>query len=394
MEIKESSRLSGVSEYYFSKKLQEIREMNAKGENVINLGIGNPDLPPSENTISALYNSAKGDKNHGYQGYKGIPEFRSAISNWYKKIYDVNVNPETEILPLLGSKEGVFHITMAFVNPGDKVLIPNPGYPAYEAVSKLAGAEIISYDLLENKNWEIDIEQIKSFDLNEVKILWTNFPNMPTGAKGSQKIFLELIELAEKYNFLIVNDNPYSTILNEKPESIMKISGAFSCALELNSMSKSHNLAGWRIGWITGNEKHINSVLKFKSNIDSGMFLSVQHAAIEAFKNSDDWYKNQNDIYFSRKEIVFKILDFLNCSYNKSQGGMYVWAKIPENVENSAAFSDEILYKSKVFLTPGIIFGSNGNRFIRISLTSSKETFENALSRITETFVNKSKQAL
>ncbi|MDH5367670.1 MAG: aminotransferase class I/II-fold pyridoxal phosphate-dependent enzyme [Cyclobacteriaceae bacterium] len=385
--IKEADRLSSISEYYFSKKLQEIANLNSSGKDVINLGIGNPDMMPSNSTLEALSNSAQQAGNHGYQSYKGVPKFREAIANWSQKVFNININPVNEILPLLGSKEGIMHISSAFVNLGDEVLVPNPGYPTYSSVSKLVGAKIRNYNLLPENNWEINIEELKQQDLSKVKIMWINYPHMPTGAKGSLQMFDDLIQLAKEHQFLICNDNPYSLILNKSPKSIFMSKGAKSVALELNSMSKSHNMAGWRIGWVAGHEEYIKTILKVKSNIDSGMFLPVQHAAIEALNNSHDWHNNQNKEYEERREKVWQLLDTLGATYSKDQAGLFIWAKVNEAIEDVIQFVDELIYKAGVFVAPGSIFGSMGDRYIRVSLCSSSEIFDIALNRIKKNII-------
>lgn len=387
--IKEADRLSSISEYYFSKKLQEIATLNSNGKDVINLGIGNPDMMPSNSTLEALNNSAQQSGNHGYQSYKGVPEFREAIANWNQKVFNIDINPINEILPLLGSKEGIMHISSAFVNPGDEVLVPNPGYPTYSSVSKLVGAKIRNYNLLPENNWEINVEELKQQNLSKVKIMWINYPHMPTGAKGSSQMFDDLIQLAKKNHFLICNDNPYSLILNNTPKSIFGSKGAKSVALELNSMSKSHNMAGWRIGWVAGHEEYIKTILKVKSNIDSGMFLPVQHAAIEALNNSHDWHNDQNKEYEERRLKVWQLLDTLGATYTKDQAGLFVWAKVNEAIEDVVQFVDELIYKAGVFVAPGGIFGSMGDRYIRVSLCSSPEIFDKALNRIKKNIINK-----
>ncbi|MDN5203146.1 aminotransferase class I/II-fold pyridoxal phosphate-dependent enzyme [Fulvivirgaceae bacterium BMA10] len=386
MIIPEANRLNHVKEYYFSRKLQEIRDMQAQGKDVINLGIGNPDFAPSEATIEALMQSANNPANHGYQSYKGVPELRSAIAGWYTRIYNVALDPDREILPLIGSKEGIMHISMAFLNEGDEVLVPNPGYPTYTSVSRLVGAKIKTYNLDENNDWGIDVHQLKNMDLSRVKIMWVNFPNMPTGANGSDGLFNELIALARENKFLICNDNPYSLILNNNPRSLLKYEGAMEVMLELNSLSKSHNMAGWRLGWVSGQADYINTVLKVKSNMDSGMFLGLQHAAIEAMNNTDDWHREQNKIYEQRRALTWELLDLLDCRYNKNQTGMFVWAKVPERVEHVEKFLDELLHGAHVFITPGFIFGSNGERFVRASLCNKVEVVKDAMVRI-EKFV-------
>ncbi len=387
MIIKEARKLNDVKEYYFSKKLQQIVEMNKSGAEIINLGIGSPDLPPSAETIETLYKSALNENNHGYQSYKGLPQLREAISQWLKNTYNINIDYNTEILPLIGSKEGIMHISMSFLNPGDEVLVPNPGYPTYSSVSKLTGAKIRYYDLEESKNWAIDIDKLSSQDLSKVKIMWINYPNMPTGAKADIKLFERLIRIAKKEKFLIVNDNPYSLILNDKPESILSIDGAKDVALELNSLSKSHNMAGWRIGWVSGSKDYINTILKFKSNMDSGMFKPIQEAAIQALQNNNDWHKEQNKKYALRRSYVHQIFDILNCKYNENQAGMFVWAKVPDSIIDTEKFVENILQKAKVFITPGFIFGSNGQRYIRISLCSNVPTLKKAKEKISN-FMN------
>lgn len=382
MIIQPANRLSDVQEYYFSKKLKEIRELNASGKNIINLGIGSPDLAPSEETIKALTVTAESPSSHGYQSYTGIPEFRGAISSWMNSVYGVNFNAENEILPLMGSKEGIMHISMAFLNPGDKVLVPNPGYPTYTSVSNLVDAKIEFYDLDENNGWNVNLEALKQKDLSKVKLLWLNFPHMPTGAQADNEVLKELIALAKEKEFLIINDNPYSLILNPTPQSIFNLEGAREVCLELNSLSKSHNMAGWRIGWLTGTPEYIATVLRVKSNMDSGMFLGIQKAAIQALSNSMHWHNEQNKIYAERKKLIGEIFDYLKVSYDKNSVGMFVWAKVPNEVESVEKLVDDILYKANVFITPGFIFGSNGGRYIRASLCANEETIREALSRI------------
>ncbi len=382
MIIQPANRLSDVKEYYFSKKLKEIRELNAAGKNIINLGIGSPDLAPSEETVTALTETAELPTSHGYQSYTGIPELREAISSWMNSTYGVDFKPENELLPLMGSKEGIMHISMAFLNPGDKVLVPNPGYPTYTSVSNLLDAEIEFYDLDENNGWNIDIEALKKKDLSKVKLLWINFPHMPTGAQADNQILKELIELAKKEQFLIINDNPYSLILNPNPQSIFNIEGAKEVCLELNSLSKSHNMAGWRIGWLTGTPEYISTVLRVKSNMDSGMFLGLQKAAIKALSNPLSWHEAQNEIYAKRKKLIGEIYDHLNVTYDPNGVGMFVWAKVPDEVESVEKLVDNILYKADVFITPGFIFGSNGDRYIRASLCANETTIKEALERI------------
>ncbi|MEO5601491.1 MAG: aminotransferase class I/II-fold pyridoxal phosphate-dependent enzyme [Cyclobacteriaceae bacterium] len=381
--IKTANRIANVEEYYFSRKLAEVRTLDTPELRVINLGIGSPDQAPSPNAIHALTVSAKNPENHGYQNYKGIPAFRKAIAEFYQNIYQAKLDPETMILPLMGSKEGIMHISMAFVNEGEEVLIPNPGYPTYSSVASLVGARLRPYDLKEELNWGIDIEALKRNDLSKVKLMWINFPHMPTGRTATREELKALINLARQNQFLIVNDNPYSMILNDQPLSLLSVEGAEDVALELNSLSKSHNMAGWRLGWVAGKKEYIDSVLKVKSNMDSGMFLGLQHAATEALNNNGkEWFSELNKMYASRKEVAENLLDMLGCSYSKKQSGLFVWAKAPGNVKDVEVWIDEILYGTKVFITPGFIFGEAGRRFIRISLCCTTEKLTEALSRI------------
>ncbi len=385
MIIAEAKKLDSVKEYYFSKKLQQISDMRSSGKDIINLGIGNPDLKPSQKTINKLIEYAKKDNTHGYQSYKGTPKLRQAIATWYQKTYGVKVNPRNQILPLIGSKEGIMHISMSFINQGDEVLIPNPGYPTYTSVSKLAGAKIKYYELDETKDWAINIDKLEKEDLSKVKIMWINYPHMPTGANADLQQLQRLISLARKEKFLICNDNPYSLILNDEPKSIFNCEGAEEVALELNSLSKSHNMAGWRIGWVLGHEDYIQSLLKFKSNMDSGMFLPMQEAAAEALTNSAEWHKEQNKNYKERIKYVYKIFDTLNCEYSKKQSGMFVWAKIPKEQTGSEDFVEEILNKANVFITPGFIFGTKGEQYVRISLCADIELIKKAETKISQT---------
>ncbi len=371
-----------VQEYYFSTKLKEIAEMNARGLNVLNLGIGSPDLAPSTKTIDALNEAAQNPKNHAYQSYIGIPALRQAFADWYLKYFKVVLNPANEILPLLGSKEGIMHIAMAYLEAGDEVLLPNPGYPTYRSASLLAGATLVDYNLSETNNWLPDLVELEKRDLSKVKLMWLNYPHMPTGAKATKAFFVELVAFAKKHNILLVNDNPYSFILNTDYLSILSVEGAKDISLELNSLSKAQNMAGWRVGILTGNSSLIANVLRFKSNMDSGMFLPIQLAAIEALKTDENWYTTLNDIYKIRQQKVFEIMDLLECTYDKNQTGMFVWAKIPEKWNNSYELSDAILFKANVFITPGGIFGSQGDQYLRISLCAEVDLFEKAIERI------------
>jgi LL-diaminopimelate aminotransferase len=391
--IATAKRINSIEEYYFSKKLAEVRSLDTPELRVINLGIGSPDQAPSTATVDALIASAKNPANHGYQNYKGIPQLRKGIVDFYKKIYDVTLDPESMILPLMGSKEGIMHISMAFVNEGEEVLIPDPGYPTYSSVANLVGGKIRTYALKEDLNWGIDVDALRKADLSKVKIMWINFPHMPTGRIASREELKELVDLARENNFLIVNDNPYSLILNENPLSILSIEGAEDVALELNSLSKSHNMAGWRIGWVAGKKEYIDAVLKVKSNMDSGMFLGLQHAAVEALKNAEAWFTSLNKVYSERRKAANRILDLLECVYVEKQSGLFVWAKVPDRIDDVEKWIDEILYATKVFITPGFVFGENGKRYIRISLCSPVETLKQALERL-KVFIEKTKDLL
>lgn len=380
--IETANRIKNVEEYYFSKKLAEVRSIDTPEWRVINLGIGSPDQMPAANAIDALITSAKNPANHGYQNYKGIPQLRNGIADFYQNTYGVTLNTETEILPLIGSKEGIMHIMMAFVNEGDEVLIPDPGYPTYASVAKLVGAKTSNYAMKEELGWGIDIDELRKRDLSKVKVMWVNFPHMPTGRIASRAELKELVDLARKHQFLIVNDNPYSLILNNHPLSILSIEGASEVALELNSLSKSHNMAGWRIGWVAGNAQYIDAVLRVKSNMDSGMFLGLQHAAVEALQSRTEWFTQLNTIYQKRKDAACRILDDLGCAYSKEQSGLFVWAKAPAHIQDVEKWIDEILYGTHVFITPGFIFGEAGRKHIRISLCATEEKLNEARERI------------
>ncbi len=382
MNIKTANRIDTVKEYYFSKKLREIDLLNQQNKNIINLGIGSPDLVPDETIVEALIESAKNEKSHSYQSYKGLPELRSAIADWYFNTYRVKLNPNCEVLPLIGSKEGIMHISMTYLNPGDEVLIPNPAYPTYTSATNLAGGKVVNYDLEEENDWQPSLKNLEELITEKTKLLWINYPNMPTGKQANLKILKSILELAKKHNILVCNDNPYSLTLNDKPTSIFQIENAKENALELNSLSKSHNMAGWRIGWISGDKNRINEILKFKSNMDSGMFLPIQHAAITALNLDKSSYIKNNKIYAQRRELAWKLLDLLNCSYDKNQVGMFVWAKIPSRIIDASTYSDIILNNAHVFITPGKIFGDKGNQYIRISLCSNEQVLKEAMDRI------------
>ena len=380
--INPASRISLVQEYYFSGKLKEIAEMRQKGLDIINLGIGSPDLPPSASVIDTLYKNALNPSNHGYQSYNGIPALRNALARWYKTYFYADLDPSSEILPLIGSKEGIMHISMAFLDPGDEVLIPNPGYPAYEAATKLAGGNVRYYDLTEETGWLPDTGNLEAEDLSRVKIMWINYPNMPTGRKASVEIFSNLVAFARRHCILLVNDNPYSFILNDRPLSIFSAEGSKEIALELNSLSKSHNMAGWRIGMAGGNAAFINAIMKVKSNMDSGMFQPLQAAAAEALAAPEEWYRQLNEVYLGRRVIAGEIMDALSCTFERDQAGLFLWGKIPSYYNGAAEMTDALLYDRHVFITPGFIFGSNGNRYIRISLCANEDVLKTALSRV------------
>jgi len=371
-----ANRLEGIGEYYFSQKLREIEGLNKQGKNIINLGIGSPDLPPHPSVIKVLQEESAKPTVHAYQSYKGSPVLRNAISDWYAKWYGVTVNPDTEILPLIGSKEGIMHICMTYLNEGDVALVPNPGYPTYRSAVKLAGGTFSEYELKEEHNWQPNLDKLASLDLSNVKLMFVNYPHMPTGELPNKKVLQSLVAFAITNNILLVHDNPYSFILNEEPFSLLSIEGAKDVVLELNSLSKSQNMAGWRVGMLVASAPRIDEVLRFKSNMDSGMFLPVQLAAATALALDKSWYDSINAIYKLRREKVFKLLDTLACTYAKNQVGMFVWAKIPANYKDGYSLSDEVLYNSNVFITPGGIFGTEGNGFIRVSLCGSIEKFE------------------
>ena len=357
--------------------------MNAKGKNVISLGIGSPDMPPSEATIKALCENAMLPDVHGYQPTTGTPELRKAFAEWYKKWYAVELNPDTEIQPLIGSKEGILHVTLAFVNVGDAVLVPNPGYPTYTSLSKLLGAEIINYNLKEENGWMPDFEELEKMDLSRVKLMWTNYPNMPTGANASMELYEKLVDFARKHNIVIVNDNPYSFILNEKPISLLSVPGAKECCIEFNSMSKSHNMPGWRVAMLASNAQFVQWILKVKSNIDSGTFRSIQLAAVQALQNNAEWHEEMNiKLYRRRRHLAEEIMKALGCTFDEKQVGMFLWGKIPALYNNVEELTEKVLHEARVFITPGFIFGSNGARYIRISLCCKEDKLSEALDRI------------
>jgi aspartate/methionine/tyrosine aminotransferase len=379
-----ANRLDGIGEYYFSQKLREIDMLNKAGKQVINLGIGSPDLPPHSSVIATLHEESLKLNQHAYQNYKGTPILRQAISNWYNKWFAVQLNADTEILPLIGSKEGIMHICMTYLNLGDSVLIPNPGYPTYRSAAKIAGANVVEYSLVKEKNWFPDFEQIEKNDLSNTKLMFVNYPQMPTGQLPTREMFEQLVAFATKHSILLVHDNPYSFILNNQPMSLLSVPGSKEVAIELNSLSKSHNMAGWRIGMLVGNETRINEVLRFKSNMDSGMFLPVQLAAAKALELGQDWHDEVNQVYRARRERVFELLQLLKCEFDNKQAGMFVWASIPSIYKDGYELSDQVLNQANVFITPGGIFGSAGNHYVRVSLCSTEEKIEEAIQRVKE----------
>jgi LL-diaminopimelate aminotransferase len=382
MGFKTASRLNSINEYYFSKKLKEIAEMNLAGKNVINLGIGSPDLPPSVSTVEKLIEMAQKPTSHAYSSYVGVPALREAMGHFYQRYYRVALNPVNEIMPLLGSKEGIMHICMTYLEAGDEALIPNPGYPTYRSAVTLTGATCVNYDLKEDNGWLPNFTELEQTDLSKVKLMFVNYPHMPTGAQCTAADFQNIVNFGIKHNILIINDNPYSFILNEHPLSILEAEGAKEVALELNSLSKSHNMAGWRVGMLCGKAEYLSDILRFKSNMDSGMFLAVQMAAVEALNNDAAWYRDLNVIYGERQQKVFELLTLLDCTYEQNQKGMFVWAKIPPQYSTGFELSDKILYETNVFITPGGIFGSAGDGYVRVSLCAKVEVFEAAIERI------------
>ena len=381
-----AERLKLVSEYYFSRKLKEVAQMNAEGKDIISLAIGSPDMPPSQQTIDKLCEVAKNPNAHGYQPTVGIPELRNAMADFYKRWYNVDLDPQTEIQPLIGSKEGILHVTLAFVNPGEQVLVPNPGYPTYTSLSKILGAEIVNYNLLEDNGWQPDFEALEKMDLSKVKLMWTNYPNMPTGGAARMETYERLVAFAKKHQIVVVNDNPYSFILNEKPMSLLQVPGAKDCCIEFNSMSKSHNMPGWRVGMLATNAQFVQWILKIKSNIDSGTFRGIQLAAAEAYRNDPEWHREANiETYGRRRRYAEEIMKVLGCSFDPNQVGMFLWGKIPAHYSNAEELTERVLHEARVFITPGFIFGSNGERYIRISLCAKEEKLEAALRRVKKT---------
>ncbi|CAM3780471.1 aminotransferase class I/II-fold pyridoxal phosphate-dependent enzyme [Flavobacterium branchiophilum] len=380
--ITTAKRLQTVEEYYFSSKLREVRQMISEGKKVINMGIGSPDLAPSKAVIKAIQEAVLEPNAHQYQSYQGLPELRQGMADFYQKHFKVNLNPNTEILPLMGSKEGIMHLSLAFLNQGDQVLVPNPGYPTYTSVSHLVQAETVYYDLKAAQQWEPDFEALEALDLSKVKLMWVGYPHMPTGATGSLALFEKLVAFAKKHNILLVNDNPYSFVLNQNPMSILQVEGAKEVALELNSLSKTYNMAGWRVGMISGRADYIDAVLKVKSNMDSGMFYGIQKGAIEALKLDKSWFEDQNKIYEKRRNLTFQLAKKLGCEVESKAVGLFVWAKLPKGITSGENFVDDILKRAHIFITPGSIFGSNGAGYIRFSLCVSEALIQEAIDRL------------
>lgn len=377
-----ANRLNTVEEYYFSKKLREVRQMISEGKPVINMGIGSPDLAPPKKAIEAMQNAMSDEKAHEYQSYQGLPELRNGIADFYKNQFNVSLDANSEILPLMGSKEGIMHVSLAFLNEGDEVLIPNPGYPTYASVTNLVGAIPVFYDLKENNNWQPDLELLEKQDLSKVKLMWINYPHMPTGANGNLPMFEELVRFAKRHEIVLINDNPYSFVLNDNPISIFQIEGAKDIAMELNSLSKTFNMSGWRIGMISGKPEFIDAVLKIKSNMDSGMFYGIQKGAVEALKCGKEWFDAQNSVYNKRRNLIFQLAEKFDCIFDKEAIGMFVWAKLPTSITSSEEFIDEILIDKNIFITPGTIFGSNGKGYIRFSLCIKEEKIQEAIDRL------------
>ncbi len=385
--IKPAERLASVNEYYFSTKGKEVARMNAEGKDIISLAIGSPDMPPSPQTIETLCTQAQRNDVHGYQPTTGIPELRKAMAGFYKRWYNVDLDPNSEIQPLIGSKEGILHVTLAFVNPGDQVLVPNPGYPTYTSLNRILGSEIVNYDLTPENGWQPDFDMLEKMDLSRAKIMWTNYPNMPTGANARMETYEKLVDFAQRHNIIVVNDNPYSFILNEKPISLLQIPGAKKCCIEFNSMSKSHNMPGWRVGMLATNAEFVRWILKVKSNIDSGTFRPMQLAAAAAYENDAEWHRQANiKTYAERRELAEEIMRTLGCSFDPSQVGMFLWGRIPDHYDDVEQLTEKVLHEARVFITPGFIFGSNGKRYIRISLCAKKEKMAEALERIRKVF--------
>ena len=388
--IRPANRLATVSEYYFSRKGKEIARLNAEGRDIISLAIGSPDMPPSPETVATLCREAQKEDAHGYQPTAGIPELRNAMSRFYKRWYGVELDPNSEIQPLIGSKEGILHVTLAFVNPGEKVLVPNPGYPTYSSLSKLLGCEVVYYDLRPELGWQPDFEQLENMDLSGVRLLWSNYPHMPTGAPARMETYEQLVAFARRHGIVVVNDNPYSFILNRERKSLLQVEGAKECCIEFNSMSKSHNMPGWRVGMLASNAEFVSWVLKVKSNIDSGTFRPLQLAAAQAYANSEDWHIEANiNVYARRRHLAGQIMEAIGCQYDQNQTGMFLWGRIPDGYADAEELTERILHEGRVFITPGFIFGTNGRRYVRISLCAKEDKLAEALNRIKAIFPKK-----
>lgn len=380
--IKPADRVNDIKEYYFSRKLRELTQLNAEGAGIISLGIGGPDRAPAGNVIATLQKEVSDERNHSYQSYIGLPELRKAFSDWYEKNYGVKLNPDNEILPLIGSKEGILHISLTFLNPGDGVLVPDPGYPTYTSVSRLVGAKIYNYDLKEENGWLPDFEELEKLPLDKIKLMWVNYPHMPTGKQADMETFRKIVEFGRKHNIVIAHDNPYSFILNKEPKSILQVPGAIDITVELNSLSKSHNMAGWRVAMAASNPTFISWILKVKSNIDSGQFKPVMLAASEALKLGKEWYEELYGVYEERRKIAEEIMNTLECSFDPEQKGLFLWGKVPDSIASGEKLADDLFYKAKVFITPGFIFGKNGEKYVRISLCAKPEMLRESLRRI------------
>ena len=381
-QIVPAERVGAIKEYYFSRKLRELAKLNAEGADIISLGIGGPDRAPAGDVIATMQTEVAKEGNHSYQSHNGLPELRKAFAGWYARKYGVELNPDNEIQPLIGSKEGILHLSLTFLKPGDGVLVPDPGYPTYSSVSRLVGAEIYTYDLTEEGGWLPDFEAIEKLPLDRIKLMWVNYPHMPTGRQATRETFERLIDFGRRHGIVIAHDNPYSFILNREPQSILQVPGAKDVAIEMNSLSKSHNMAGWRVAMAASNPTFISWLLKVKSNIDSGQFKPVMLAAAKALEAGDDWYDELYDVYAERRKIAEDIMNELGCSFDPAQRGMFLWGRIPDNAPSGEWLADELFYKAKVFITPGFIFGRNGDRYIRISLCAKPEKLREALERI------------
>ncbi len=382
-DIQPADRLGTVQEYYFSRKLKEVARLNSQGLDIVSLAIGSPDRPPSDDTIETLCQVARRPDTHGYQPTMGTPEPRQAMARFYKRWYGVELDPATEILPLIGSKEGILHVTLAFVNPGDGVLVPDPGYPTYTSLSRILGARIVNYNLRSDNAWQPDFDELERMDLTGVKLMWTNYPNMPTGGDASMETYRRLVDFARRHHIVVVNDNPYSFILNRQPKSLLQVEGAKDCCIEFNSMSKSHNMPGWRVGLCASNPTFISWILKIKSNVDSGTFRGLQLAAAQAYDNTDEWHAEANyDTYLRRRKVAEQIMTALGCSFDPKQVGMFLWGRIPDGMADAETLTEKVLHEARVFITPGFIFGENGRRYVRISLCADDERMQEALRRI------------